>query len=49
MSESVKENENMYDVKSYNDNELYDILDLTNPSDRELEAKILLLIDKYSA
>ena len=49
MNESVKQNENIYDVKSYSDNELYDILDLTNPSDRELEAKILLLIDKYSS
>ena len=38
---------NMYDVNSYTDRELLDILDLTNPSDRELEAKIIFLINKY--
>ena len=38
---------NMYDVNSYSDRELLDILDLTNPSDRELEAKIIFLINKY--
>jgi hypothetical protein len=36
-----------YNVKSYSDNELYDILDLVNPSDRELEAKILHMVWKY--
>ena len=41
------QNKNMYDVNSYTDRELLDILDLTNPSDRELEAKILFLINKY--
>jgi hypothetical protein len=41
------ENE-MYDVSKYSENELYGILDLTgNPTDRELEAKILFLIKKY--
>jgi len=38
---------NMYDVTSYSDRELLDVLDLTNPSDRELEAKIIFLINKY--
>ena len=38
---------NMYDVKSYTDRELLDVLDLTNPTDRELEAKIIFLINKY--
>ena len=41
------QNKNMYDVSSYSDKELFDILDLTNPSDRELEAKIIFLINKY--
>ena len=40
--------ENIYDVSKYTERELYDILDLNgNPSDRELEAKIIFLIRKY--
>ena len=42
-----KSNKKMYDVSSYTDRELLDILDLTSPSDRELEAKIIFLINKY--
>jgi hypothetical protein len=37
----------IYHVDAYTDKELYDILDLFNPSDRELEAKILFYIRKY--
>lgn len=37
----------IYDVSEYNDTELYDILDVNNPSDRELEAQILSYIEKY--
>lgn len=37
----------MYDVASYTDRELLDILDLSSPTDRELEAKIIFLINKY--
>jgi len=37
----------LYDVSKYTDKELYDVLDLTEPSDRVLEAKLLILIDKY--
>ena len=37
----------LYKIKDYTDEELYEILDLNNPTDRELEAKILLTIDKY--
>jgi hypothetical protein len=37
----------LYDVKNYTDKELLDILNLTNPTDRELEAKILHMIWKY--
>ena len=43
------EKNNLYDVTQYSDDELYAMLDLNNPSDRELEAKILLTIDKYSS
>ena len=37
-----------YDINDYTDKELFDLLDLTNPSDRILEAKILMMIQKYS-
>jgi hypothetical protein len=40
-------NDDTYNVKNYSDNDLYDILDLVNPSDRELEAKILHMVWKY--
>jgi len=40
-------NANIYDVNKYTDAELYSILDLVNPSDRELEAKIYFMINKY--
>jgi len=39
----------IYDISEYSEKELYDILDLVNPSDRELEAKILLKIREYSS
>jgi hypothetical protein len=45
-SNNRKESE-IYDVSTYNDIELYDILDLFNPTDRELEAKIIFLFRKY--
>lgn len=37
----------IYDVNKYTDAELYNILDLVNPTDRELEAKIFHMINKY--
>ena len=37
----------IYNIQDYSDDELYDILNLTNPTDRELEAKILMMIHKY--
>jgi hypothetical protein len=40
-------NGDLYDVNKYTDEELYNILDLVNPSDRELEAKIFHMISKY--
>ena len=36
-----------YDVSTYSDKELLDILDLINPTDRELEAKLIHYIRKY--
>ena len=42
-----KNAENVYDISNYSEEELYNILDLTNPTDRELEAKIISMIDKY--
>ena len=38
----------IYDVSTYSDRDLYNILDLDNPSDRELEAKILSMVNKYT-
>jgi hypothetical protein len=38
----------IYDVSTYSDQDLYNILDLNNPSDRELEAKILAMVNKYT-
>ena len=37
-----------YNVNEYTDEQLFRILDLNNPSDRELEAKILSMVRKYS-
>ena len=39
--------EDLYDINSYTEKELYEVLDLDEPSDRELEAKILMMIHKY--
>ena len=47
MSKSTRKPD-LYDVSTYTDNELYGILELDNPSDRVLEAKILSMIDKYN-
>lgn len=40
-------NENVYDISQYTDNEMFDMLDLVQPSDRVLEAKIIQMINKY--
>jgi hypothetical protein len=45
---NVKEKEDIYNVSSYTDEELIQLLDLNNPSDRELEAQIIFFIKKYS-
>lgn len=41
------EKTNLYNIHEYSDEELFEILDLNNPSDRELEAKTLMMIHKY--
>ena len=33
------------DISNYTDNDLFQLLDLNNPTDRELEAKLYTLID----
>ena len=43
----MNEEDGLYKIENYSDNDLFRMLDLTNPSDRELEAKILMEIDKY--
>jgi hypothetical protein len=40
-------NDDLYCVDKYTDEQLYNILDINNPTDRELEAKILHLIQNY--
>ena len=44
---SQRTEDQIYDIDSYTDKELYDILDVNMPTDRELEAKIIFLIRKY--
>ena len=44
---TIKTSEDIYNVNKYTDNELYHVLDLSNPTDRELEARIYHLIKKY--
>ena len=36
-----------YDIDNYTDQECFDVLNLNNPSDRELEMKILEFMNKY--
>jgi len=50
MDPKIKPKEDLYDIKKYSDNELLQILDLANmnPTDRELEAKIIYFIKKYN-
>lgn len=40
--------QNEYDINQYTDEELYNILGLNHPTDRELEAKIIMMMNKYS-
>ena len=42
-----EDDDKLYDIHNYADSDLFTMLDLTNPTDRELEAKILMTIDKY--
>lgn len=43
----MSNNHSLHNVNEYTEAELYSILDLVNPTDRELEAKILMQIHKY--
>lgn len=43
----MDEKKDLYNVDNYSDEDLYEMLDMNHPSDRELETKILLTIDKY--
>jgi len=43
----LKTGDDIYDVNKYTDEELYNILDVIHPSDRELEAKLFQMIKKY--
>jgi len=47
MSTNKRSDDEIYDVSTYSDAELFDILDLSQPTDRELEAKIIFLYRKY--
>lgn len=47
MNSKKKLEEELYNINDYTDEELYEILDLLNPTDRELEAKIIFSIQKY--
>ena len=38
---------NLYNIKNFTDEQLFAILDMDHPTDRELEAKIIHLIRKY--
>lgn len=40
-------NKDEYDITTYSDQECFDILNINNPSDRELEMKILQHMDNY--
>ena len=46
MTSSQKQDE--YNIKNYTDDELFNILGINHPTDRELEAKIIMMINKYS-
>ena len=37
----------MYTINKYSDEELFNILDVNSPTDRELEARILFLVNRY--
>ncbi len=43
-----KNEEDLYNIEKYKDEDLYDMLDINNPTDRELETKIVIMINKYS-
>jgi hypothetical protein len=46
---SHKKIDDIYNVHNYTEKELLDMLDLYNPSDRELEAKIIQMVKRYES
>ena len=42
-----KLDDDLYNIERYTDEDLYSMLDMNNPTDRELEAKIVMTINKY--
>ncbi len=48
-STTISNTKNEYDVSHYTDEELYRILDMNHPTDRELEAKLIGLVNKYNS
>lgn len=38
-----------FNIDKYSDNELFNLMDLNNPSDRELEARIIMLMNQYES
>lgn len=42
-----EEEEDLYNIEKYSEDELFQMLDLNNPTDRELEAKLIYTIEKY--
>ena len=43
----MDQDKNIYDVASYTDDELFQLMNISNPTDRELEHKIYTLMNKY--
>ena len=41
-------NKDLYNINKYDEDDLLQMLNLNNPSDRELEAKILQTIEQYN-
>ena len=47
MEKDKKTDNDLYNIEKYSEEELFEMLDLNNPTDRELEAKLIFIIEKY--
>jgi hypothetical protein len=47
MEKDKKTDNDLYNIEKYSEEELFEMLDLNNPTDRELEAKLIFTIEKY--